>query len=310
MLTVILAVLGIIARVLTALAPAAGAVTVSRTAANLNGHKGSRTLHLSAGSSAKTTTVLLVLTERAVPRPPYPPLSSSAAFNPWQQPTLGAASIPIHEIHVLTFGILRAQGPRAPPCTYDPSRFTDGGGDPVNEGDPSGLCPGEWYCGIENVAVSTWHHVYNAWNCLESACYITKQGAGNFFAGIQNTINYLSGLSAVPIPYPCYSGAYDLGVSFLTLRCHWSPESPSWALAAPKRSKRTMGILSQLKPQGAERHPSMSWRRRDRSWILLMQVGNSQELAAPMPRQVRSLGLPQVGQQQSTRPARTLSNRS
>jgi RHS repeat-associated protein len=91
------------------------------------------------------------------------------------------------------------------------------GDDPVNETDPTGL----WCifghnpnggCRGSATVVNAWHNVDQAWDCLGSACYTTKQGAANLVAGARNTLNYVSGLPPVPAPYPCSDyGAYALG---------------------------------------------------------------------------------------------------
>jgi RHS repeat-associated protein len=89
--------------------------------------------------------------------------------------------------------------------------------DPVNSSDPTGL----WCifghnpnggCRGSATVVNAWHQTDNAWDCLTSACYTTKQGAANAWAGAHNTLNYISGLPPVPAPYPCSnSDAYALG---------------------------------------------------------------------------------------------------
>lgn len=90
--------------------------------------------------------------------------------------------------------------------------FTYAGDDPVNGTDPLGLCWPSWACGVEHAIGRGYTNTVNAFNCLTSACYTTKQGLANAVAGAHNTLNYLSGLPPVLAPYPCSnSDAYALG---------------------------------------------------------------------------------------------------
>jgi filamentous hemagglutinin len=86
------------------------------------------------------------------------------------------------------------------------------GGDPVNESDPSGLCPGSWYCGIEHAIGRAVTNTQHAWDCLNSACYTTRTGFANLVAGAHNTVNFIEGAPPVAEPYPCSNGdAFALG---------------------------------------------------------------------------------------------------
>jgi hypothetical protein len=87
----------------------------------------------------------------------------------------------------------------------------------VNNSDPTGL----WCifghnpnggCRGSATVVNAWHDTDHAWDCLTSACYASRTGAANAVAGAHNTLNYVSGLPPVPIPYPCSNpDAYALG---------------------------------------------------------------------------------------------------
>ncbi len=105
-------------------------------------------------------------------------------------------------------------------ATYSLACSAVAGGDPVNGSDPSGDCVqvGPWCIGsgpqTSTININYQHvqDIEHAWDCLMSACYTTKTGAANAWAGIQNTVNYWSGLPGVPPPYPCSNaGAYVLG---------------------------------------------------------------------------------------------------
>jgi RHS repeat-associated protein len=102
--------------------------------------------------------------------------------------------------------------------TWDPAfaqtdqAYDYAGEDPVNWGDPSGLCPGQWYCGIENAIRQAATNTGHAWDCLTSACYATKTGSANLLAGAHNTLNYIAGLSPIAEPYLCSNAdAFALG---------------------------------------------------------------------------------------------------
>jgi RHS repeat-associated protein len=106
---------------------------------------------------------------------------------------------------------------RDPDFSQTDQAYAYAGDDPVNGSDPTGLwCifghnPNGGCRGTATV-VNAWHNTDHAWDCLTSACYASRTGAANAVAGAHNTLNYVSGLPPVAIPYPCSnSDAYALG---------------------------------------------------------------------------------------------------
>jgi RHS repeat-associated protein len=101
---------------------------------------------------------------------------------------------------------------RDPDFDQTDQAYAYAGDDPVNETDPTGQCWPSWACGVEHEVGAAWTSTVNAFNCLNSACYTTKQGFANAVAGAESTINWWSGGPPVAAPYPCSdTGAYDLG---------------------------------------------------------------------------------------------------
>jgi hypothetical protein len=77
--------------------------------------------------------------ERKIAAPRSARLSSSAAFNPSPQHAYRAAQSKSTEVLVLLIALLPAQGHRELLCAAEyASGLSDAGGDPVNDGDPSG----------------------------------------------------------------------------------------------------------------------------------------------------------------------------
>jgi hypothetical protein len=148
-LVAVLAALVIVAAAVTALPPAVGAAAplrhVSRTASSS-----------AADTSSPAAAIVVVIagTVRPVPHPTRPHPSSSAALHRSPEHAFRATPLADQPTTLLIVLVVPARGPRAPPCgAAATDRFAVAGGDPVNEGDPSGEC--QWYipgCPLINAA--------------------------------------------------------------------------------------------------------------------------------------------------------------
>jgi Putative amidase domain len=133
-LVAVLAALVIVAAAVTALPPAAGAAAPLRHPSRTASSPAADTR-----SPAPAIVVVIAGTVRPVPHPTRPHPSSSAAFHRPPEHAFRATPLAGHPTVILVVLVVPAQAPRAPPCGAEATdRFAVAGGDPVNEGDPSG----------------------------------------------------------------------------------------------------------------------------------------------------------------------------
>jgi hypothetical protein len=167
-----------IGAILVALAMVAAAVTALPTAAGAAAPRPrpSRTASSSAadsGSPAAALVVVIAATVRTFPHPTRPHLSSSAALHRSAEHAFRAAPLAGHPTVLLLVLVVAARGPRAPPCNAAATdRFAVAGGDPVNEGDPSGLR------GTPLPACVSGNALASPANCIQEELYQANGGRG------------------------------------------------------------------------------------------------------------------------------------